>query len=54
MRLHGERAKPQWDKTPQGQNPTGRNPTAIFGREDKTPLLYKKVKKSNLNIFIGK
>ena len=47
----GERTKPHWDKTPLGQNPTGQNTTAIFGREDNTPLLHKKVKKSNLNIL---
>ena len=44
---NGERTKTHWDKNPLGQKPTGQkpigqNPTAIFGREDKNPLLHKK------------
>ena len=37
-----------------GQNPTGQNPTAIFGREDNTPLLHKKVKKIKFEHFYKK
>ena len=54
MRLHGEGTKPHLNKAQLGQNPIGQNSTAIIDREDKTPLLHKKVKQSNLNIFIRK